>query len=105
MNPTAEVQPANERRKHPQLRAIYPAARAHVDHLFHHRHEWAGTPIDVLALRVIHEAYPQLHSAEIRTLVAAIERLHEALANQEEHQPVMPEGHAFDPDSFVTGTA
>jgi hypothetical protein len=102
MHQTAEPQPVSERRQHPQLRTIYPAARAQIDHLFHYRHDWAGTPVDVLALRVIHEAYPHLHSTEIRTLVAAIERTHEALAKQLVGQPVMP---GDDSDLFVTGTA
>lgn len=83
MDTYAEPQPANERRRHPHLRAIYPEARMHIDHLFHNRHDWAGSPIDFLAHRVIHETYPHLRSEDIRILVSAIERMHLALANQE----------------------
>lgn len=83
MDTNAEPQPANERRRHPHLRAIYPEARTHIDHLFHNRHDWAGSPIDFLAHRVIHETYPHLRSEDIRILVNAIERMHLALANQE----------------------
>ncbi|OYY92681.1 MAG: hypothetical protein B7Y41_14855 [Hydrogenophilales bacterium 28-61-23] len=83
MDTHTEPQLANERRHHPLLRAIYPQARTHIDHLFHNRHDWAGTPIDILALRVIHETYPHLHSTDIRILVNAIEQMHLALAEQE----------------------
>jgi hypothetical protein len=78
-----EPQPADERRRHPHLRSIYPEARQHIDHLFHNRHDWAGSPIDFLAQRVIHENYPHLHSDDIRILVGAIERMHQTLAAQE----------------------
>lgn len=83
MEQHAEAQPASERRRHPHLRAIYPEARTHIEHLFHNRHDWAGSPIDILAHRVIHENYPDLRSGDIRVLVAAIERTHQALAEQE----------------------
>jgi len=97
MDMNAEAQPVNERRHYPHLRAIYPEARTHIDHLFHNRHDWAGTPIDVLALRVIHETYPHLHGADIRILVAAIERMHQTLAEQEARQPAMPGHDSIDP--------
>lgn len=83
MDQNAEAQITSERRRHPYLRAIYPEARTHIDHLFHNRHDWAGTPIDFLAHRVIHEIYPQLRSEDIRVLVAAIERIHQTLADQD----------------------
>jgi len=72
-----------ERRRYPYLRAIYPDARVHIDHVFHNRHDWAGSPIDYVAHRIIHEHYPQLVSNEVRILVGAIERVHEALAVDE----------------------
>jgi len=81
----AEPQPATERRRHLHLRAIYPDARIHIDHLFHNRHDWADSPIDYLAHRVIHEAYPHLRSNDVRILVGAIERAHRELAEQESH--------------------
>jgi len=83
MEKFADALPASERRRHPHLRAIYPEARSHVDHLFHNRHDWAGTPIDFLAHRVIHDTYPHLRSEDIRILVMAIERIHQVLAEQE----------------------
>jgi hypothetical protein len=83
MEQHAEAQLASERRHHAHLRAIYPEARTHIDHLFRNRHDWAGSPIDILAHRVIHENYPGLRSEDIRVLVAAIERAHQALAEQE----------------------
>lgn len=67
-----------ERRTHPHLRAIYSDARIRIDHFFHDSSHWAGTPIDYLALRVVHEAYPDLSTQDVRTLVAAIERRYEA---------------------------
>jgi len=70
-----------ERRTHPNLRTIYSDARIRIDHFFHDSNNWAGTPIDYLALRVVHEAYPDLSTQDVRTLVAAIERRYE----QEQH--------------------
>ena len=52
-----------ERRTHPHLRAVYSDARIRIDHFFHDSSNWAGTPIDYLALRVVHEAYPDLRDA------------------------------------------
>jgi hypothetical protein len=83
MNTLTEAQgdnPNTERRRYPHLRAIYPDARLHIDHVFHNRHDWAGSPIDYVAHRIIHETYPQLDSSEVRLLVGAIERVHAALA-------------------------
>ena len=80
MDPDAEARPAGERRQHPHLRAIYNEARNHIDHLFHNRHDWAGSPIDYLAQRAVHEAYPHLRSEDVRLLVNAIEQLHKSLA-------------------------
>jgi hypothetical protein len=85
MTRQSEPQSVGERRRYPQLRAIYPEARNHIDHLFHNRHDWAGSPIDYLAQRVIKESYPHLHGEEIRILVTAIERAHRALADAEIH--------------------
>jgi len=69
---TGQVQP--DRRQNPRLRTIYGDVREKLDHFFHSRKEWAGSSIDYLALRMVHEAYPELTSDEVRTLVAAIER-------------------------------
>ncbi len=64
----------NERRRHPHLRAIYEEVRGRIDHFFHSGTEWANSPMDYLAHRVVHEAYPHLTSQDVRTLVTAIER-------------------------------
>ena len=69
---------AVERRTHPHLRSLYTDARIRIDHFFHDSNNWAGTPIDYLALRVVHEAYPDLSTEDVRTLVAAIERRYES---------------------------
>lgn len=63
-----------ERRRNMKLRGIYPDAQIRIDHFFHADPAWAGSPKDYLALRVIHEAYPELTSEEVRLLMAAIER-------------------------------
>ncbi len=63
-----------ERRIHSHLRAIYQDACVRIDHFFHDSGNWAGTPIDYLALRVVHEAYPDLTTKDVRLLVCAIER-------------------------------
>ena len=75
-----------ERRIHPQLRSIFNDARIRIDHFFHDSNNWAGTPIDYLALRVVHEAYPDLSTEDVRTLVAAIERRYERDWSQEPQQ-------------------
>ena len=77
MGPQNKTPVGSERRQHLQLRVIYAEARTHIDHLFHHRHDWAGSSIDFLAQRVIHEAYPHLRGEDVRTLVDAIERAHQ----------------------------
>lgn len=69
---TGQVQP--ERRQNPRLRTIYGEVREKLDHFFQSRKDWAGSSIDYLALRIVHEAYPDLSSDEVRILVAAIER-------------------------------
>lgn len=63
-----------DRRQNLRLRAIYDEARGRIEHCFHHRPDWAGSSIDHLALRIVHEAYPELAAAEVRLLVEAIER-------------------------------
>ena len=63
-----------ERRKHPNLRAIFDEARGHLDIFFKQHTDWAGSDQDYLALRVIHEAYPQLNPDEVKILTHAIER-------------------------------
>lgn len=63
-----------ERRRNIKLRGIFPDARIRIDHFFHSRTDWAGSPTDFLALRIIHESYPDLSSAEVRVLMSAIER-------------------------------
>ncbi len=63
-----------DRRQNPRLRTIYGEVREKLDHFFHSKKEWAGSSIDYLALRMVHEAYPDLSPDEVRTLVAAIER-------------------------------
>ncbi len=77
-----ESNAVGERRHHPHLRAIYPDARIKIDHLFHDRHDWAGSPIDYLAQRAIHESWPHLQGDDVRILVDAIERVHLKLAQQ-----------------------
>ncbi len=63
-----------ERRQHHRLRTIYGEVKEKLEHFFHSKHDWAGSSIDYLALRIVHESYPELSSDEVRTLVAAIER-------------------------------
>lgn len=64
----------NERRRHPHLRAIYEEVRGRIHHFFHADSDWANSPRDYLAHRVVHEAYPQLSAQDVRLLVTAIER-------------------------------
>lgn len=75
--------PHAERRAHPRLRAIYHDANALIDHFFRHRHEWAGSSINYVAQRVIHEHYPTLSAEDVLLLVSAIERVHRAMGDEE----------------------
>lgn len=68
---TGREQP--DRRQNPRLRSIYGEVREKLDHFFHANKGWAGSSIDYLALRMVHETYPDLSPDEVRTLVAAIE--------------------------------
>lgn len=79
-----EGHPHPDRRQNIRLRTIYDEARERIDHFFHSDNRWAGSSIDYLALRVIHEAYPDLTPDEVRLLVAAIERA--AIARQRQTQ-------------------
>ena len=73
---------AIERRRNMRLRSIFPDARMRIAHFFHAQNDWAGSSIDYLAQRVVHEAYPDLRYLEVCTLVAAIEnRLQEEIAH------------------------
>lgn len=63
-----------ERRQHPRLRAIFDDAKARVERFFAATESWAGSSLGHLALRLVHEAYPELSSQDVRILVAAIER-------------------------------
>ena len=60
-----------DRRSNLKLREIYDHARDRVGHIFH-RDDWAGSSIDFVANRFLHETYPELQADEIRTLVRAI---------------------------------
>jgi hypothetical protein len=50
----------------------YDDVSERIDRFYHSNHDWAGTSTDFMALRVVHEAYPELSPQEIRTLVTAI---------------------------------
>lgn len=63
-----------ERRQNPRLRAIFDDARERVERFFHTTEDWVGSSIEHLALRLVHEAYPDLSSQEVRILLTAIER-------------------------------
>ncbi len=63
-----------ERREHYHLRTLYNDARTRIAHFFENHADWAGSPIDYLACRLLHETYPELTSHEVVTLVGAIER-------------------------------
>jgi hypothetical protein len=66
-------QSRGERRRNSRLREINPDARIRIEHFLHATPAWADSPIDYLALRVIHEAYPELSSHDVRVLMEAIE--------------------------------
>ena len=63
-----------ERRTNAQLREKFDSAARRLQHFFHGHNDWAGTSHDFLALRLVHEHYPELNTKEVRTLVTAIGR-------------------------------
>jgi hypothetical protein len=67
-----EVVLSTERRRNSRLRAIYPDACLRLARSFHEQNDWAGSS-DLLAQRVLHEAYPDLAPVEIHALVKAID--------------------------------
>lgn len=74
MNASTGTQSQPERRTNSHLREIYEDAVQRLQHFFHGEHDWAGTSHDFLALRAMHEAYPDLTPAEVRNLVSTIGR-------------------------------
>jgi hypothetical protein len=74
-NVTAGNKPSTiERRQNTRLRSIFPDARNCIAHFFHGSHDWVDSSVEYLAQRVVHESYPDLSPADVRILVAAIER-------------------------------
>ncbi len=63
-----------ERRQNARLRSIFPDARTRVAHFFHGSRDWVDGTLEYLAQRVVHESYPDLSTAEVRILIAALER-------------------------------
>lgn len=63
-----------ERRSHPHLRRIFDGAALRIQYFFHGQDDWAGTSQDFLALRIVHDAYPELSPGDVRILVRAIGR-------------------------------
>ena len=61
-----------ERRQNIRLRSVFPDASIRIAHIFHGQNDWVDSSIDYLAQRVVHEAYPDLSGAEVRTLITAI---------------------------------
>lgn len=55
-----------------RLRAIYDDAAEQLKHLFKTDDDWVGSSIDYVALRMVHERYPELTAEEVRELVTAI---------------------------------
>jgi hypothetical protein len=72
MNPESGNPPLPERRHDLRLREIFDGAALHLAHQFHGHDDWSGTSHDFLALRSLHERYPELSTAEVRSLATAI---------------------------------
>ncbi len=63
-----------ERRHNAKLRLIFPDACNCISHFFRGSHDWVDSSVEYVAQRVVHESYPDLSPAEVRILIAAIER-------------------------------
>jgi hypothetical protein len=71
-DPVGEAHP--ERRRNAKLRGIFPEVAEKLQRSFHERIDWAGSSLDFLALRLVHEHYPALTADEVRCLVTAVGR-------------------------------
>lgn len=79
IDPHGEARP--DRRRNTKLRGVFHEATQTLHTLFHEHDDWAGSSEDFLALRLVHERYPELSAEEVRSLVTAIGR------------KIFPEGH------------
>ncbi|MDD5365878.1 MAG: hypothetical protein PHR30_11100 [Gallionellaceae bacterium] len=64
--------PTTDRRVNGRLRAVYDDAAEHLHQLFGAHDDWAGSSIDYVALRMVHERYADLTPGEVRVLVTSI---------------------------------
>lgn len=69
---TKDRDPAAAPALNEKLRAIYDDAAEQLKHLFKTGEDWVGSSIDYVALRMVHERYPELTAEEVRELVTAI---------------------------------
>ncbi len=74
MSDQSQIPPA-ERRRHPELRALFEEAYARIEPCFDPEQTWGGLPLEHFAFRMLREAYPQMSSQEARLLVGALLRV------------------------------
>lgn len=75
---TSEIQPDldGERRRHPNLRAIFEAARTQVAGFLDAQAGWGGAPLQFLAYHHLRDAYPELTPDDAQVLLKALLRVH-----------------------------
>lgn len=78
----------NEQRRSHRLRSLFDTAFAMVEPFLDARNGWAGSSLEHLAFRVVRGNFPELTSAEVQVLVAAVQRAYiDRYPDNSEHLP------------------
>lgn len=77
-----------EQRRSHRLRSLFDTAFAMVEPFLDVRNGWAGSSLEHLAFRLVRGNFPELTSAEVQVLVAAIHRAYiERHPDSSDHLP------------------
>lgn len=69
---------AVERRRDPELRAVFDEVYARVESFYDPAQAWGGSALTMLVYRVIRASHPQLDAMQAQTLVTAMQRVYRA---------------------------
>jgi len=64
-----------ERRREPEIRALFVEAYEILEPFFDPQNRWAGHTHEHLAFRTLHEHFPQLSPQQVQTIVEAARRV------------------------------
>lgn len=71
----SDTNPADDRRKSPELRSIFVDAYDVIQPFFDEANSWAGHTHEHLAYRALHERFPDLSGEQVFIIVAAAKRV------------------------------